>query len=503
MATASDSPHIALSVRRRVADAKPLVAGLTGEISSLTDAELVAAVEEIEALVRQVDALKVRVAGEVDVRSDPLEGHRVGDDRLAIAFGCRGATELLERTTRASVPELRSRVRLDRRTRDRHHLMTGETTTRYPVVAEAFREGAIGIDIARHLTDELELASRTHHIDPDEKRTAEREIISATVAGLAGAESTSECDDALPTTFDEYRTLAQVWIEFLTRDGVEPDDDSQTRRRGFSLGRAKNGLVPVRGDLAPEVAAGIQRLFDAYAGSRTLFAPGTPEPGTDENTPWNGDEKYDDPRSPAQRNHDVLGSIVQAAARSADAPSLGGSAPTLVVTTTISDLDGGIVDVDGVDVAAPAHLAHRIVCTGAVQKMVFDRNGRIVRIGTRERLFNTHQRRAIATRDGGCVIPGCSIPAGWCEIHHVDEHSRGGETHTDNGVLLCWNHHHNLERSGWAIRMRDGVPLVKAPGWVDRRQIYRPIRTKRTEREKVRRRTAAAPPPRSVTAPLL
>ncbi|MGO2471267.1 MAG: HNH endonuclease signature motif containing protein, partial [Microbacterium gubbeenense] len=201
--------------------------------------------------------------------------------------------------------------------------------------------------------------------------------------------------------------------------------------------------------------------------------------------------------------HDVLGSIVQAAARSADAPSLGGSAPTLVVTTTISDLDGGIVDVDGVDVAAPAHLAHRIVCTGAVQKMVFDRNGRIVRIGTRERLFNTHQRRAIATRDGGCVIPGCSIPAGWCEIHHVDEHSRGGETHTDNGVLLCWNHHHNLERSGWAIRMRDGVPLVKAPGWVDRRQIYRPIRTKRTEREKVRRRTAAAPPPRSVTAPLL
>ncbi|MGO2471003.1 MAG: hypothetical protein ACTH7O_08770, partial [Microbacterium gubbeenense] len=131
MATASDSPHIALSVRRRVADAKPLVAGLTGEISSLTDAELVAAVEEIEALVRQVDALKVRVAGEVDVRSDPLEGHRVGDDRLAIAFGCRGATELLERTTRASVPELRSRVRLDRRTRDRHHLMTGETTTRY------------------------------------------------------------------------------------------------------------------------------------------------------------------------------------------------------------------------------------------------------------------------------------------------------------------------------------------------------------------------------------
>ncbi|MGO1255046.1 DUF222 domain-containing protein [Microbacterium gubbeenense] len=320
MATTSDSPQIARGVRRRVADATPLVAGLTGEISSLSDADLVSAVEEVEALVRQVDALKVRVAGEVDVRSDPLDGDRVGDDRLAIAFGCRNATELLERTTRASVPELRSRVRLDRRTRDRHHLMTGESTTRYPIVAQAFRDGAIGIDIARHLTDELDHASKTHHIDPDEKRTAEREIIGATVAGLTGAESASECDDALPSTFDEYRTVAQVWIEFLTRDGVEPDDDWQARRRGFSLGRARNGLVPVRGDLIPEVAAGIQRLFDAYAGSRTLFAPGTPEPGTDQSTPWNGDEKYDDPRTAIQRNHDVLGSIVQAAARSADAP---------------------------------------------------------------------------------------------------------------------------------------------------------------------------------------
>ncbi|GFZ75567.1 hypothetical protein GCM10010921_31320 [Microbacterium album] len=91
-------------------------------------------------------------------------------------------------------------------------------------------------------------------------------------------------------------------------------------------------------------------------------------------------------------------------------------------------------------------------------------------------MFNTHQRRAITARDGGCVIPGCTIPAAWCEIHHVDEHANGGPTHTDNGVLVCWWHHHNLERSGWDIRMRNGTPVVKAPPWIDRRGIYRPVR---------------------------
>src|SRR5699024_886279 len=150
--------------------------------------------------------------------------------------------------------------------------------------------------------------------------------------------------------------------------------------------------------------------------------------------------------------HDVVVSMIQTSAASTETPSLGGAAPTLLVTTTADDLDGGVASIDGTDVPVPASLAHRIACTGAVQKLVFDRTGRIVRLGTAERLFNAHQRRAIGARDGGCVIPGCSIPAAWCEIHHVTEHSHDGATHTDNGVLLCWAHHHGLENSGWEIR---------------------------------------------------
>lgn len=100
-----------------------------------------------------------------------------------------------------------------------------------------------------------------------------------------------------------------------------------------------------------------------------------------------------------------------------------------------------------------------------IQRVTSTAEGRIVAIGVEERVFNRHQRRAIAHRDGSCIIPACGTPAGWCEIHHVTEHARGGPTHTDNGVLLCWYHHRFLDTIGWDIRMNAGVPEVKAPAW--------------------------------------
>ncbi|WP_211883353.1 HNH endonuclease, partial [Pseudarthrobacter albicanus] len=37
----------------------------------------------------------------------------------------------------------------------------------------------------------------------------------------------------------------------------------------------------------------------------------------------------------------------------------------------------------------------------------------------------------------GCAFPGCTIPAPWCEAHHISYWSRGGSTSTDNGTILC------------------------------------------------------------------
>ncbi|WP_231880324.1 HNH endonuclease signature motif containing protein, partial [Microbacterium sp. H83] len=101
------------------------------------------------------------------------------------------------------------------------------------------------------------------------------------------------------------------------------------------------------------------------------------------------------------------------------------------------------------------------------------RSGRIVGIDTTNRVFTVHQRRAIIARDKECLIPGCHVPASWCEIHHVTEHARGGPTHTDNGVPLCWWHHRSLDTSGWEIRMHDGIPEVRGPAWWDPARRWR------------------------------
>ena len=181
-----------------------------------------------------------------------------------------------------------------------------------------------------------------------------------------------------------------------------------------------------------------------------------------------------------------------AAARSQLLPTIGGAAPTLVVTVREEDLATGrgwahTTDTDSpLPIGAAAHTA----CMGGVQRVVLNEHGRIVELGTQDRIFNKHQRRAIEVRDGGCIIPGCGTPAAWCEIHHVLEHHKCGETHTDNGVMLCWYHHRFIEDHGWGIRMRDGVPEVRSPGWHEPSRKGRPAANSHTRiANRINRRT--------------
>lgn len=72
------------------------------------------------------------------------------------------------------------------------------------------------------------------------------------------------------------RILAQVIVQYLDPDGAEPADDIAMRARGIVLGRAKQGLIPIRGGLLPEVAGQLQRIFDAYLNPK-VDGPPSPE----------------------------------------------------------------------------------------------------------------------------------------------------------------------------------------------------------------------------------
>ena len=181
-------------------------------------------------------------------------------------------------------------------------------------------------------------------------------------------------------------------------------------------------------------------------------------------------------RTRAQKQHDALATALSVAARSGELPTLGGAAPTLVVSVRAADLAAGTgyAHLDGTDQPVPIGVARHTGCDGVIQRVLMDDTGRIVSIGTLDRVFNHHQRKAITLRDGSCIIPGCHVPASWCEIHHVTDHASGGPTHTDNGVLLCWHHHRTLNTNGWAIRMHHGTPHVRGPSWWDPDARWRP-----------------------------
>ena len=74
------------------------------------------------------------------------------------------------------------------------------------------------------------------------------------------------------------------------------------------------------------------------------------------------------------------------------------------------------------------------LCAGGFQEIVFGPNNEVLTLSTEKRFFTRAQRRAIAARDGGCTIPGCTIPAAWCEVHHVIPWHLGGKTNIDNGA---------------------------------------------------------------------
>ncbi len=127
----------------------------------------------------------------------------------------------------------------------------------------------------------------------------------------------------------------------------------------------------------------------------------------------------------------------------------------------------------GGPVPVPASFARHVGCHGTIHRLTLTGTGAIKALVVEDRVFNHWQRKAVGARDGGCIIPGCTVPAAWCEVHHVVDWANGGPTTVDNGVLLCWHHHHGIETSGWEIRMVDGLPQVRPPAWIDPQRRWR------------------------------
>jgi hypothetical protein len=422
---------------------------------ALTDDDLLDLLREVESVGRLVDAARVTLAGEAAARSGPENG----EDALARKLGCRNAGELIERTTRVSGTTARARLKTAAPLRPRVNFLGDVEPARFDRIRESVTAGRMSVD---------EASAILRSLGPIGDRVAAADLAKAEAELVEAAESPT-------STADTLAAMTEVWALYLDPDGTLPREVIAMRERGVTLGRERDGTIPIRGALLPEVAAQLSLLFDAYLNPRVGAGPAF----RDENETGPLDPIADD-RTGAQRRHDAFAGILGVAAKHHDTPTMAGAAPTLVVTVSADQLDrpDGVafipaVTPDGAG-AVPAAVARHTGCAGAVQRVTLGPDGQVLRLESPERTFDIHRRRAIAARDGTCVIPGCTVPAHWCEIHHVDPAARGGPTTTDNGVTLCWIHHRTVDTSGWHIRMKDGVPWVQAPYWIDPRRAWQP-----------------------------
>jgi hypothetical protein len=435
----------------------PAVGGETQR--GLSHRELVDALGVVERLGRFTDAARLALAGEVWRRADS----EFGDDSITAQFGCGSAQELVERTTSVSAATARARLR-DAKAITSRVTLTGQTR---PAPLEharaALASGRLSADALTTIADALRPLQGRCSVD--EIEAAEVELVGAAVGD----------GEAPACGIHELKIMATTWALFLDPDGTLPDEEYSGRMRGIRISRrARRGLRRISGEVTDDVAAQFDRLVDAH------LNPRVPDRGprftevAAEDTP---DECVLDPRTVDQKRHDAFASILSAAAGAAQTPTLGGAAPTLIVTTTEADLAAadGVAFVESASgpVPVPAAFARHVGCHGTIHRLTLAANGAIKALHVEDRVFNHWQRKAIGARDGGCIIPGCTVPPAWCEVHHVVDWAKGGPTCVDNGVLLCWHHHHGIETSGWEIRMIDGMPQVRPPGWIDPQRPWR------------------------------
>lgn len=406
---------------------------------------------------------------------------------LAVASddGCRNTAEFLRARLHISLAEARSRLRLAEAVLPRLDL-TGEVL---PPVREELGAAVAAGDVS--------------------VRSAV-----VTVAALAKAkpvcdtETLGRMEHALTCTAvahdpDFLARIAQRWLNAVDPDGSEPSEELLRQLQGAFIRTRRHGLQHLEIFATDEQFEHLITVMNTATNPRIGDNDGAPvisadgsggagrgrtaaEDGVPGSPPDVDGAVGLDLRSLAQKRLDGLVGGCKLALGSGGLPAAGGLKPQVMVTIDYRDLLERLERSDGTGTMlfcgpVTASTVRKIACDADIIPVVLGGEGRVLDIGRASRVFPPHIRKALVARDQGCAFPGCSIPAPWCEAHHVDYWSRGGATSTENGALLCSHHHHVVHKEQWEIRIRLGVPWFIPPPHVDpgrrprRNGFFRPL----------------------------
>ncbi|KBP58593.1 13E12 repeat family protein [Mycobacterium tuberculosis TB_RSA58] len=252
---------------------------------------------------------------------------------------------------------------------------------------------------------------------------------------------------------DELARYAQRVMDWLHPDG-DLTDTERARKRGITLSNQQyDGMSRLSGYLTPQARA----TFEAVLAK--LAAPGATNP--DDHTPVI-DTTPDaaaidrDTRSQAQRNHDGLLAGLRALIASGKLGQHNGLPVSIVVTTTLTDLQtgagkgftGGGTLLPMADVIRmTSHAHHYSPASGRYPQAIFD-HGTPLALYHTKRLASPAQRIMLFANDRGCTKPGCDAPAYHSQAHHVTAWTSTGRTDITELTLAC-DPDNRLAEKGW------------------------------------------------------
>jgi hypothetical protein len=273
-------------------------------------------------------------------------------------------------------------------------------------------------------------------------------------------------DIAATMSADALAEFVEHWLRLYDPDGPEPGVEG--RDDVFHLSQTLDGRLKGAFDLGGELAIRTKAVLDEA--TTQLRREDKAARDVDPTDPRAGETM-------SRRRARALGRIVDRAACSPKNPAR--REPLLTVHTNLPTLTGTAGPEEWKAElemqwrsAIPASVLDRWCCDASIARLVLDADGIPLDHGRAVRTATAAQRRALVARDGPtCAVPGCDVPAGWTQAHHVVHWTPLGATDLDNLHLGCEFHHARIHAGDLRVQMVRGKPRFSLP---DGRQLTDP-----------------------------
>jgi hypothetical protein len=382
--------HPVVACAARVAEDLSAIADVPVELMGTE--EKAAVLVAVSATVGRLEALRLRLLA--------------ASDDVAAEAGARDAGAWLAHETHG-----------DRREQQRDLRLGTALADRWPCLATGLADGSVNLAQARVIAHALDRLPED--VPTDVVAQAEAQLVEY-AAAFGPAELRVLGRRILDVVAPEVGEAAEA-------RALEAEERHAAERTALTLTPCGDGTTLIRGRMPDAAAHRLATYLDAFT------------------SPRQGHRGDGDAPGPIERRRGQALCALLEHLDPEELPAHGGDATTVMVTMTLDQLrselaTAGLISSDGLRISAGE--LRRLACSAGIVPVVLGGRSEVLDLGRTSRLFSRAQRKALRIRDRRCRARGCTVPATWCEAHHLKPWALGGRTDLDDGVLLCSFHHH-------------------------------------------------------------